>query len=1508
MKKKLLALLLAMVMIVGLLPGAAWAAETVTEISTDGEFATMEEAGNYKLMADITVIAPYGSSSTPFTGTFDGNGHTVTLSIDSSGAWQGLFAYNKGIIKNLVTTGFVIGGNNTGAIAAKNEGVIESCGNTATVSSGGTSTSTQCVGGIAGYTSGSNSRISSCYNSGSVTGGKKVGGLTGQLEKGTITNCYNTGTVKYKATASTATGGIAGYVNSGASISSSYTTGSVTYDTSLSSVQVGAFAGYLTTGLSLTNNYCLSGAYSTPIGVNNGYTVNEVLTAALKDLSGTLGATVWISDKNYINSGYPILAWQAKTGSVKVSVVSVSIDGTARSGKNLTAQAKGAGDTAATGVKYQWQIGDSASGSFSDISGATGQGFALADAHVGKLLRVSVTGDENSSSVSDAAGPVLISETAAVASSKADLGGIPAVIRANTTLTLAASGANGCTITWDSDKPQIINNDGSVTLPETDNITVTLTATIACGGASDTKKFDILVYPKKAMEGESVDPAVYLENAVASLRWYHLKPVYGIDTNVNAVLKAALTKNGYGDLTVSVESVENSADKRAAVAENGDITYYYSDPNSLGGPKVNSITVTFKLTKGGAAKVYSSNAVIGWNLDKVKTYLNTEIFSSISLPTEAGGNFDLPKYIGGKGGKTWVKLSYSVSDESALTISDEKQSGSADNIYNPYVGKIKTLPTDKSVTLTVTVEFNYSQPAIEMSKTYPITVKGNPAAAEALRKELSDKLERGFASKGLTDYVTGAKLMETDGVYTASNDIKLPTTKDFGVDGKYYPVTLKSSDTDVLVTPNVNNASRVYTYRPLPGKSAKTATLTVSLTDKSTGISASKEFKISVSPLTQGEIDAEIALMTQTKAHYFDGIRNANTSAKSITSDLHAFQEAYLKDGSLTWVYDSKELENHGIVPVAMDGWETLEQWRAFRSSNVTVISHENMLVTRQTESKAVTVTGYLSSEVYGKYAEKYRENADFQKLYYQPVTANLIVTGTAPTSSKPVAEKLTVSFTLQNSKSTWIVKTDITDLPEGSTVFDVFTKALRDSGYNYSSRGSYVYAITTPNGTILQELDEGANSGWMYKVNGVIPSSYMAACPLKNGDNVVVFFTKDYTLEQWSTPTETTNFSGRLAPTVTALNGKAQATIGAEGIKNALSQNNGRVVIAPKITGSAESVSVSVPVSSVKEIAENASGALSVESDCGSVSIPNGTLDSVSAQAGGSDIKMTIETKSAKDVNLPASDLEKAAIVEISISSGGKKITTFGGNSLGVSIPVTGNYKTGDTYKVIVISADGTVETLVGKVVTNNGKASVEVTVKHLSTFVVTNTPVSIFDDVNTDAWYYDAVQYASQKGIMKGAGETSFSPNAEVSRAMLTTVLYRLAGAPAVSGENSFSDVAKGEWYYDAVVWASKNGIVNGRGDGSFGTDENVTREEAATILYRYAQFKKLDVSKTEELSKYGDASSVSSWAQNAVKWANAVGFIKGTTAVTLSPNGSMTRAQAATVFMRFCKNAEK
>ena len=185
------------------------------------------------------------------------------------------------------------------------------------------------------------------------------------------------------------------------------------------------------------------------------------------------------------------------------------------------------------------------------------------------------------------------------------------------------------------------------------------------------------------------------------------------------------------------------------------------------------------------------------------------------------------------------------------------------------------------------------------------------------------------------------------------------------------------------------------------------------------------------------------------------------------------------------------------------------------------------------------------------------------------------------------------------------------------------------------------------------------------------------------------------------------------------------------------------------------------------------------------------------------------------------------------------------------------------------------------------------------------TDTSDLPFLDVPAGAWYESAVRYVYEKHMMSGTGEAMFSPAAATTRGMIVTILYRLEGSPAVSDPPAFNDVPDGQWYSSAVAWAAANDIVGGYGDGLFGPNDTITREQMAAILYRYAQYKGYDVTAAADLSGYSDAGSVSAWAQAAMQWANGAGLITGNSATTLNPLGSATRAEVAAILMRFCED---
>ncbi|MBQ7870563.1 MAG: S-layer homology domain-containing protein, partial [Oscillospiraceae bacterium] len=166
---------------------------------------------------------------------------------------------------------------------------------------------------------------------------------------------------------------------------------------------------------------------------------------------------------------------------------------------------------------------------------------------------------------------------------------------------------------------------------------------------------------------------------------------------------------------------------------------------------------------------------------------------------------------------------------------------------------------------------------------------------------------------------------------------------------------------------------------------------------------------------------------------------------------------------------------------------------------------------------------------------------------------------------------------------------------------------------------------------------------------------------------------------------------------------------------------------------------------------------------------------------------------------------------------------------------------------------------------------------------------------------WYHEGVDFVLDNGLMKGMSDTIFAPNGEVTRAQLVTILYRLEGQPSIEGlENPFEDIAEKDWFYDAVVWAASEGVVNGTSATTFDPNAAITREQIAAILFRYAGAEAIE---EDHLKDFTDADKISAYAVDAMNWAVANGLIKGLTDTTVAPRATATRAQIATILMRYC-----
>lgn len=275
-------------------------------------------------------------------------------------------------------------------------------------------------------------------------------------------------------------------------------------------------------------------------------------------------------------------------------------------------------------------------------------------------------------------------------------------------------------------------------------------------------------------------------------------------------------------------------------------------------------------------------------------------------------------------------------------------------------------------------------------------------------------------------------------------------------------------------------------------------------------------------------------------------------------------------------------------------------------------------------------------------------------------------------------------------------------------------------------------------------------------------------------------------------------------------------------------------------------------------------------------------------SSSGKTTYKVTTSAVNNGGVNASPSNAEKGAAITITLSpdKGYKldKLTVTDGSGKTVS-----TVKKSDTVYTFTMPA-----------------SAVKVGVSYVK---ATETPSKTkFNDVSANDWFASAVDYVTGKGMMNGTADNTFSPKANTTRGMVVTVLYRLENQPSTSAA-SFTDVASGAYYANAVAWANANGIVSGYGSGKFGPNDKVTREQLAAILYRYAQYKKYDVSVGEDTNilSYDDAQSISSYAIPAIQWACGAGVVTGKSGSKLDPKGNATRAEVAAMLMRFCENVK-
>lgn len=893
----------------------------------------------------------------------------------------------------------------------------------------------------------------------------------------------------------------------------------------------------------------------------------------------------------------------------------------------------------------------------------------------------------------------------------------------------------------------------------------------------------------------------------------------------------------------------------------------------------------------------------------------------------------------------WAEVTWQSSNPSMIGIGSNTT-----KLYAPYTVKVSRPKTDTSVTLTAALTYS-GRDDLKVYFTYTVTVKGTQKAIE-YQEGLELWLSGGTQDPYGALYVpaTGAKI----DVNNVTTDIHFPTTSDmrsvfadnYGADfdGKYTPILITSSNESVVESLEAN-AARAWVYRPLPGQEDAKVTLTVKILSRPSGsgkdydnmqVLASKEIQITVPAMSQTEIDAAAAFMKKvcTEDVYWEGIRKANTAHDNVTGDLWSFMEIVPDGDGYKFLRTSAESQWLGVKVDDIDGWYNSEQYRCFRSSVPSVVAHEKLSVTKPQYNTHVKIDSVLTYVEYGKYYEKFSSDpayAQFKQFYKQPVSTVVTVIGTTGIED-PSVEDITITVNVTGSTfapafadltaATYTCKSNAYQ-----TAWDALESVLTSNSYTYTGSGNYVTGVTDPAGCRLYAGDpaHGEWSGWMYTVNGKMPmldattyatldkyllqandriNFYYVNCPTESGDH------------DW-----TENTAKRQEPTCTADGSAFYSCSTCGGTKTENLPATGHQYGEPAWTwigyeSASATFTCANDASHEETVAAAVTSAVTKEPTCTEDGLRTYTASVTFGEKNYTDTK----TEGIKATGEHVWDNGVVTTEPTCTAKGVKTYTctkcsatkTEELNALGHNYETKRTEPTcekdgkeeevcsrcGDVRFSRVLPATGhsyrwdprtrrTVCENCGKILDEGGNTRPIIPANPGKTDK--NFP---FTDVSKNDGCYDAVDYLYSKGIMNGTSSTKFSPNGELTRAMVVTILYRAQGEPAVHTSGSFKDVAAGCYYTEAVEWAAANNIVKGFTDGTFKPDKSVTREQLAAFLSRFAQYN--DAKIIEADGQLSTDAVVSGWARKNVEWAVAEGILTSVQARNAVQNA--TRAEVA------------
>lgn len=521
--------------------------------------------------------------------------------------------------------------------------------------------------------------------------------------------------------------------------------------------------------------------------------------------------------------------------------------------------------------------------------------------------------------------------------------------------------------------------------------------------------------------------------------------------------------------------------------------------------------------------------------------------------------------------------------------------------------------------------------------------------------------------------------------------------------------------------------------------------------------------------------------------------------------------------------------------------------------------------------------------------------------LVYSINTAKPIVNITAPTNG-------TIAVTYVDGSGNTQTVTTGSEVPAGT---ELTITATADTGY---SLGAWGDAAAGKYGTTIKLIVPGADT--------TISATFIVPI-IGGGGGFFPPIGVPTGTEQVTTNTVTGN-NGTVTITVTA---KVDATVNSstaavsvdEAMEKTLIEQikaaeeaaassdtlSSSVVISALLEDAVTETNIEVPVSALNSIVDETSATMTLVTNTAQLVLDQTALSTIAKEASGDKVTFTVEE--VDKTTLPGAvqkAIGDAYVLDLKVVSSNGTISSFAGGTATVRVPVP-KAMSGSDMKVVYIADDGTLTEVTGSIITINGVEYYEFATGHFSHYALVKDTSLPFVDVADDDWYYSAVEYVYRSELITGTTSTAFEPNATTTRAMLVTVLWRLAGEPAANS-SSFTDVAAGAWYSTAVAWAAENNIVDGIGGGLFAPNDSITREQMAVILYNYASFMDYDVSVSGDTSIFTDRGKISSWAIGGIEWAVGAELISGKGDRILDPIGTATRAEIATILMRFIENS--